>query len=297
MKFQYIFLLVMPLLFTACKKDHGKAPVILAEVGPEILTKEEAKSEIPVNVFEADSASAYLKYRDEWIRRQVILQEANRLNFTNRKGVQEKLQRVREEYILQAVQDYIITEFEDDLEVSEQEARNYYQQNKDKFTLDERYVRYRHLIAESNQAAENAKRDLMRGIPWETVAQEYSKYADLKIRESERFWPISISGGDISMLNRYLKVIGPSEISPTYRSGNEYHFVQLLDERPQGDHPDLDWLIGQIKEWLTLEKRKRAFNTYVKNLYLQGQANNEIKIYNVINEETNTTVADTVSLN
>lgn len=297
MKLKYLILLLMPLLFTACKKDNGNASVILAKVGTEILTKEKAKEAIPKNVFESDSASAYIKYRDEWIRRQLILQEANRLNFTNRKDVQEKLQRVREEYILQAVQDYIITEFEEDLEVSEQEARNYYQQNKDKFTLDERYVRYRHLIAESNQSAENAKRDLMRGIPWETVAQKYSKYPELKIRESERFWPISISGGDISMLNRYLKIIGPSEISPTYRSGNEYHFVQLLEERPQGDHPDLDWLIGQIKEWLTLEKRKRAFNTYVKNLYLQGQANNEIKIYNHTNEETNTTVADTVSLN
>ncbi len=297
MKIKHLFLLVTPLLFTACKKDQGNKPIILAEVGSKTLTMNDAKAQIPSNVFESDSNSAYLKYRDEWIRRQVILQEAERLNFTSRKGVQEKLQRVREEYILQAVQDYIITEFEDNLEVSEQEARNYYQQNKDKFTLDERYVRYRHLIAESNQQAQNAKRDLMRGIPWETVAQEYSKYPDLKIRESERFWPISISGGDISMLNRYLRIIGPSEISPTYRSGNEYHFVQLMDERPKGDHPDLDWLIVQIKEWLTLEKRKRAFNTYVKNLYLQGQANNEIKIYNVTTNETNTAVADTVSLN
>jgi len=295
---------VAPLLFisalfifaTSCKKDSGNSSVFLAEVGAQKLTKEAAKAEIPKHIFESDSTSAYLKYREDWIRRQVILQEAERLNFTRRSGVQQKLQRIREEYILQAVQDYIIAEFEEDSDVSEQEARNYYQQNKDKFTLDERYVRYRHLIASSNAEAERAKRDLMRGIEWETVAQDYSKYAELKIRESERYWPISIAGGDISMLNRYLTIIGPSEISPTYRAGNEYHFVQLTDERPEGDHPDLDWLIDQIEEWLTLEKRKRAFNTYVKNLYLQGQANNEIKIYNVTNE-TNTAVSDTVSLN
>ena len=289
-------LCVLSLLLASCQKKSGKVPVILAEVGDQMLTKEAAKSEIPVHIFESDSTSAYLNYRDEWTRRQIILQEANRLNFTQRSGVQDKLQRIREEYILQAVQDYIISEFEENSTVSEQEARNYYQQNKDKFTLDERYVRYRHLIANSNAEADRAKRDLMRGVEWETVAQEYSKYADLKIRESERFWPISIAGGDISMLNRYLNIIGPSEISPTYRTGNEYHFVQLTDERPEGDHPDLDWLIDQIQEWLTLEKRKRAFNTYVKNLYLQGQANNEIKIYNVTNE-TNTAVSDTVSLN
>ncbi len=281
---------------TSCTKKSGTPSALLAEVGNNRLTRAEARAEIPTHIFEADSLSAYLNYRDEWIRRHIVLQEANRLNFTQRKQVQQKLARIREEFILQSVQDYIITELQNETKVSEQEARNYYQQHKDKFTLDERYVQYRHLVAASRADAENAKRDLMRGIEWETVAKEYSKYADLKIRESGRFWPISTAGGEISMLNRYLKIIGPSEISPIYRSGNEYHFVQLMAERPQGDHPDLDWLIDQIQEWLTLEKRKRAFNTYVKNLYLQGQANNEIKIYNVT-KQTNSAVADTASLN
>ncbi len=289
-------LLFSVLLLSACNQKPEEISVVLAEVGAKSLTKKEAKAEIPMHIFEADSNTAYINYRDTWIRRQLILQEADRLNFNRRADVQKKLQHMKEEFTLQAVQDYIISEFDGDIKVSEQEARNYYQQNKDKFTLDERYVRYRHLVAKSHQAATNAKRDLMRGISWEDVAKKYSKYPELKIRESERYWPISMAGGDIALLNRYLKIIGPSEISPIYHTGNEYHFVQLLDERPKGDHPDLDWLIGQIEDWLTLEKRKRAFNTYVKNLYLQGQANNEIKIFNVTNE-TNTAVSDTVSLN
>ncbi|HET8864860.1 MAG TPA: peptidyl-prolyl cis-trans isomerase [Gracilimonas sp.] len=270
--------------------------MILAEVGSKVLTKEQAKKSIPTHIFESDSTLAYLNFRDEWIRRQIILQEADRLNFSNRREVKDKLMRLQEEFILQSIQDYIISEFEADLDVDELEARNYYQQNKDKFTLEEPYVRYRHLIAETNADAESAKRELMQGVEWEEVANKYSKHPDLKISESERYWPISVSGGDISMLNRYLRIIGPSEISPTHRVGNEFHFVQLLDERPEGDHPDLDWLIDQIQVWLTLEKRKRAFNTYVKNLYLQAQANNEIKIYDVAGEN-NPALTDTVSSN
>lgn len=283
------------ILFQACQPKNGSDTVILAEVGNQVLTHSEAIASIPVNALETDSAIVLKKYTEDWVRRQVILQEANRLNFTNRRDVKERMQRVQDEFILQAVQDYIISEFEDDLSVSELEARNYYQQNKEKFTLEEQYVQYRHVITESITEAQNAKRELLRGTDWETVAKGYSKYPDLKIRESQKFWPISISGGDVNMLNRYLRVIGPSEISPIYRSGNEYHFVQLIEERPEGDHPDLDWLIEQIREWLTLEKRKRAFNTYVKNLYLQAQANNEIKIYNNIDESTSA-FADTVSL-
>ncbi len=290
----YIFIAVIWL--HACTKGPDNAPTVLAEVGYQTLTLEQAKQEIPPAIFSSDSSSALLQYRDDWVRRQVILQEAERLNFTAREEVQKRLRRLEEEFILQAIQDYIINEFEKDLTVSEQEARNYYQQNKERFTLEERYVQYRHLIAESSSDAQSAKRALMRGTPWEEVAHEYSKYADLKIRESQNYWPMSVAGGDVAMLNRYLNIIGPSEISPTHRVGNEYHFVQLMDERPEGDHPDLDWLIDQIKEWLILEKRKRAFNTYVKNLYLQGQANNEIQIYTVTNEP-NSAEPDTASLN
>lgn len=297
MRIKILPLLIIVLVMTqACQTNSSSETVILAEVGNMVLTKSEAESFIPKNALQADSSLALEKYIDDWVRKQVILQEANRLNFANRRDVRARLKRVQDEFMLQAVQDYIISEFEDDMSVSELEARNYYQQNKKKFTLEEQYVQYRHVVTETMADAQNAKRELMRGTDWETVAKRYSKYADLKIRESQKFWPISISGGDVNMLNRYLRVIGPSEISPIYRSGNEYHFVQLIEERPEGDHPNLDWLIEQIREWLTLEKRKRAFNTYVKNLYLQAQANNEIKIYNQ-SEESSSAFADTVSLN
>jgi len=283
MKFNPILLPLFTIVFAGCSISPGDKPELLAEVGSTSLTRAEARENIPEHIFDQDSTVAYVNYVQDWVQRRIILEEAERLNFSSRQDIQKKIQRLQEEFILQEVQNYIISEFEDEMEISDFEARNYYQQNREKFVLDEQYIRYRHLIAESNTDAENAKRELMQGVSWEEVARKYSKYADLKIRESERFWPISIAAGEHETLNRYLSIIGPSEISPTYISGNEFHFVQLLDEKPEGDHPELDWLIDQIKEWLTLEKRKRAFNTYVKNLYLQAQANNEIKIYNAPN--------------
>lgn len=289
-----ITVLLTVLAFTiSCSNNKSNDSRVLARVGNESLTISDARINIPQQVFAADSLKAYEQYTDSWIRRQVILQEADRLNFQNRPEVRRELERVKEEYVLQFVQDYIVGEYEEDIQVSTEEARNYYQENKETFTLPERHVRYRHLIARNLSDASNARQELMKAIAWEEVAKKYSLYPELKIRESERFWPISMAGGDINMLNRYLKVIGPSEISPIHQSGNEYHFVQLLDEKAEGDHPDLDWLIGQIKEWLTLEKRKRLFNTYVKNLYLQGQANNEIVTYDVLGRNADTTIAIT----
>lgn len=284
-----LLLTLLVVLASACANPHPENEVVLAEVGNHALTLSDARNAIPEHILQADSVNAFLNYRDDWVRKQLIIQEAYRLNIPNREAVRKEMQRIQDEYLVQVVQDFIIGEFEMDLSVTDEEARDYYQQNKDKFILDERYVQYRHLIARNRADADNARNALLRGVSWEEVANQYSLYAELKIRESERYWPISVSGGDVDMLNRYLQVIGPSEISPIYRAGNEYHFVQLIGEKPKGEHPDLDWLIAQIKRWLELEKRKRAFNTYVKNLYLQGQANNEIKIYNDLSQELNQT--------
>jgi hypothetical protein len=267
-------------LSTCTRKSRVTEPA-LARVGSAVLTISEARNAIPERIFAHDSLLAYQNYRDDWIEQQIILQDAYRLQVHRLPGVQDHLNKIREEYLVKATQDYILGELNDEISVTDEEARAYYQEHKDSFVLEERYVRYRHLIASSLSDAQNARRDLLRGIDWRTVAFDYSINPEVAIRESQRFWPESVAGGDVNILNRYLQVIGLSEITVIERVGSEYHFVQLLEERPKGDHPDLEWLIDQIKEWLLLEKRRRAFNTYVKNLYLQAQANNEIETFDV----------------
>ncbi len=273
--------LLILLVLVSCTRKSDNAEPILARVGNATLTFSEAKNSIPDFIFEEDSVAAYLSFREEWIESQIVLQDAYRLRIHRKPEIQDRIDKVREDFLIQVAQEYFLAEMEAEIQVTDEEARAYYQENKDSFVLEERYVRYRHMITSSLEDAQKARNDLLRGIEWNDVAEAFSINPELAVRESERFWPESIAAGEVAVLNRYLKVIGLSEISVIERVSNQYHFVQLLEERAQGDHPDLEWLIDQIKEWLILEKRRRAFNTYVKNLYLQAQANNEIETFDV----------------
>lgn len=270
-------------LFGGCTRKAEFSEPALAKVGSSVLYKSEARANIPQNIFFEDSVQAYEFYREDWIEQQILLQEAYRLRVHRQDDVIDRLEQIRNDYIAKATQEYIIAELSNELIVTDQEARNYYQENKDSFVLEERYIRFRHVRARNLQDAEDAREDLLRGIEWAVVAENFTINPDLAVRESERFWPESAAVSDVQILNRYLQVIGLSEISVIERIGNEYHFVQLLEERAAGDHPDLEWLIDQIKDWLILEKKRIAFNTYVKNLYLQAQANNEIETFDVLN--------------
>ena len=274
-------ILVLLLISAGCTRKSKITEPALAKVGSTVLTKAEAREAIPSHLFERDSLAAYTRYREDWINHQILLQEAYRLRVHRQSDVVERLTKIREDYIAKAAQEYILNELNNDLTVTDEEARTYYQMNKDNFVLEERYIRFRHVVASSQENAENAKEDLLKGIEWEVVAQNFSVNPEKAITNSEKFWPESIAATDIPSMNRYLGVIGISEISPTQQIGDEFHFVQLLEQRDKGEHPDLEWLIVQIKDWLLLEKRRVAFNTYVKNLYLQAQANNEIETFDV----------------
>lgn len=277
------------LILAGCRRNVDQSDgTQLARVGSNILTVQEAVDRIPEFMLQQDSVASLRQFREEWIQRQVILQETRRLELNSNPDVRSRLRRLQEEVLIQALKDYVINRYEENLEISDEEARNYYQAHKDQLLLSERYVRFRHLVTPSLESARSAKRDLMRGIEWPEVARDYSLNPEARIRESEKFWPISMAVQNVNVMNQMLRRIGITEISPIHRVDGNYHFVQLMDTRAEGDHPDLDWLMGQIKEWLRMEKRRRHFNSYVKNLYLNAQSNNEIETYNVLEANPNT---------
>ena len=260
--------------------QYDDSPV-LASVGGHTLTINEALEQIPEPVLQQDTLGAIQSFIDQWVDNQIAVQHSERVGLSRNRDVQLKLERNRRQVLENALKDFILAQNLDEIEVTREEAQNYYQAHREQFILDERYVRFRHITTRTRTEADNANRALMRGDDWEEILQQYSVNPDRQSRESNQFWPISMAAENIPMLNRYLNVIGLSERSPIHFHGGLYHFVQLLEERPAGDHPELDWLIPQITEWLKLEKARRITNSYMRNLYLEADANNEISKANV----------------
>ncbi|MBR9917056.1 hypothetical protein GYB29_05070 [bacterium] len=282
-----LYLILFGSLFIGCKTNQNSDNIILVEVNGSVLTMEEAKASIPSSEFESDSVSAYNNFIEKWIEKQLILQESERLKIPDSPEIKKRIERAKQDMIAISFQEAVLNNLNSEIIVTDEEVQDYYQQNKDQFLLDERYVRFRHLIASSLTDAQNAKRDLMQGHTWERVAQSYSLQPEMVIKNASRFWPESNALKEFDTLNRYLRLIGVSEISIIENINGKYHFVQLLEEKAVGEHPDLEWLLIQIKEWLILEKKRIAYNTYVKNLYLAAEANNEIRTYNVLPNNIN----------
>lgn len=273
----FILLLSAAFVLISCNNyQSGDDSPVIATVQSTSLTLQEALKNIPEPVLAHDTTAALLSYREQWIDEQIMIHEAERIGLSNSPEIRSKLIRLRGQILQESLREFVLNEHKNELEVTREEAQNYYQEHKEQFTLDERYVRFRHLTTRTRTEADNAKRDLMRGISWNEVAEKYSVNSEVQIQKSSQFWPVSMSVGDNTLLKQYLNVIGITEISPIQHFRGQYHFVQLMEERPAGSHPDLEWLIPQITEWLKLEKARRISEGYVRNLYLESEANNEI---------------------
>ncbi|TYP95220.1 PPIC-type PPIASE domain-containing protein [Fodinibius salinus] len=282
------FAIVLGLLSFSCTQTNSSVDKkTLARVGNEYLTVAEAKSNIPDFVYEKDSVAALQRYRQEWINQKVQINEAQRLGLAEKKEVRKKIQKAKEEVLREALRDYVLASQEDKSGITDQEARTFYQANKKQFVLDEEFVQFRHMQARTIQDARSAKRDLLRGISWTEVARDYAINDKAAIEKADQYQPISMALSDIDIMNRYLKIIGHNEISPIQRVNGVYHFVQLTDSRAKGELPDLDWLIEKIKGWMQLDRQRRNFSSYAKNLYLKAKSNNEVESFNVLPSQPN----------
>ena len=259
---------------------------VLARVGSATLTLQQARQQIPDFVFARDSVSALRSFREDWIERQLLIQEAERSDLNHRNDVAGRIARAREDVLVQALKDNVLGGYEEQIEVTKEEARQYYEENKEQFVLDERYIRFRHLVTADLGDSRSAKRDLLRGKTWREVVQKYALDKEETLENSTRFYPQSAALKNYGPMHQYLKVIGIGEVSPIRLIDGQYHFVQLVEQRAEGEHPDLEWLLGRIQDWLRLEKRRKRFNGYVKNLYLRANSNNEIITYDVLPQQT-----------
>ncbi len=279
MKYFHLLLFAFGIISLRCSLQGSSDETVLARVNNDVLLQSDVFKQIPTSIFQyRDSSEVISEYVDVWVRERLLVQEAYRLRLHRDEAVVTAINELTEQYLLEVSKQYITEELNPNLDVSIDEARDYYIEHKDNFLLNERFIRFRFFKAASLNDAAKARQEILRGSAWQNVVTKYALQPEYTLRHAERFWPITKAAEESPIMNRYLRRIGISEVSVIERVGNEFQFVQLMEEKPVGEHPDLEWLLGEIQEWLILEKKRTSFKSYMQNLYLQAEANNEIEL-------------------
>lgn len=153
--FQYILVVLFSLLLLRCSQtdtnkqgDNEKKP--LARVGEEYLYKKEIDKLVTEDMTVQDSTEVVENYIDNWVRKRLILQIAQKkLAKEDKKEIQQKIKDFRESLMTYRYEKQLVAD-ELDTTVRNKELREYYRNNQENFELTSDIVKVRFVKVMAN---------------------------------------------------------------------------------------------------------------------------------------------------
>lgn len=274
-------LLVSLFLITSCNEDTTEVEYI-ARVGDRMLTEDDLTISLDALAAGQDTAEALQQIVEEWVKNELIAQEAARKGLRNDEEVQRLLE-ANERSVM--VSTYWSKMFQDDPnEPTFEEIEAYYAQHADQLKLLDNYLRVRYLSTDDATKA-NEVRALLRDATvagtvdslWPSIVDRYASDAAASLTLASNYYPESVLFSS-TRLRDAVNQLNPNQISNIINEGNAYHVVQLAARRAKGTTPELGWIEGELKQRLTIESRKQMIARQVQRLRTEALAREDLEI-------------------
>jgi len=204
---------------------------------------------------------------DSVVNQRLLYNEASKLNLDKDAAVQKQLDEARKEII---IKEFLRKEIEDKVVVTDEDAKKYYEANKDKFKDGEK-IQVSHILVETEAEANDALAKLQAGADFAALAKEKSKC------------PSKDKGGDLGPISKGQTVpefenaafaLQVGQLSPVVKSQFGYHIIKVTEKQPE-KLLSFDEVKEQLKQMLLTDKQKERFDSIIKDL----KDRNKVVIY------------------
>lgn len=250
-----VILVCVALAAAACGGREDR--VELARVNSSALTADDFYGSIPDELRAVMSLEDQEEALEKWVKTELFYQAGVRRGVDDREDLVRRLRQIERELV---AEEYIRTELAEVTDVTEDEARNYFEEHQQDYSLQ---VRLAHILVRSRPEAERALEDIRSGTPFETVA------ASVSIDQTAPM------GGDLGYMRRgemiheleepayELKVGDLSDVIP---SSYGYHIIKVLDRHPGAGRPTFESKQAAVMNFLTSKRRRAAFDSLLTQL-------------------------------
>ncbi len=256
------------LAVAACGKGGGEGtaqgPVVL-KVNDKAYTAADVEREITQELRRAPremqqylaSKEGQKQFLDRLVRRELLLQEAEKQKVGERPEVAEQVAALRRDLMVRAL---LQEEIGARVKVEDKDVQEYFTAHPEEFSGDQ--VRVRHILVSTEEEAryvlERVKKE-----PFEEVAKQVSKDT-----------ATASKGGDLDYLRReqmfpdFAKAafaLKPGEVSGVVRTPFGYHIIKLVD-RKKGQPFTYEQVKEQLRRRLLDERQNQRYQEWVKGL-------------------------------
>ncbi|MFH1502247.1 MAG: peptidylprolyl isomerase [Candidatus Eisenbacteria bacterium] len=236
---------------------RGGDPDTLARVGGATLSADEFYASIPEQLLAVMSLEDQEEALRAWVKTELFYQEGVRRGVDKDAAMERRLREIERELV---AEEYIKRFMEEVPDVPEDEAREYFEDHQDEYSLQ---VRLAHILVRNRPEAERALEQIRSGTPFDTVASASS------IDQTASM------GGDLGYMRRgemlhelegdafSLKV---GEVSGVIASSYGYHIIKVQDRHPGAGRPTFDSRYAAVMNFLTSQRRRGAFDERLADL-------------------------------
>ncbi len=211
----------------------------------------------PQRAAQFNSPGGKSKLLEELINQELFYVDALEKGLDKEEDFLEEVENMKSELLKQ----YGIRKILEQVEVSDEEAFNYYKENRNQFRTNEK-IHAKHILVEDREEADRIYWDLKKGLFFEEAAKKYSRC------------PSAAQGGSLDYFERGQMVpdfeevafkLDINEISRPVKTQYGYHIIKVVDKKRPGIS-DFDDVKPQIAHHLIGMKQQQAYAQEVNRL-------------------------------
>lgn len=261
----FAVMLKVALLLTLCQCSSipEDPDSVVARVNQSTLTVDELEAELEAAALFAATPQMRKDRVSDWIRTELLYQEALRLNLDSDVKTVRDLDRMRREHLANVVLEH--TAADSAIVVSDEEVETYFETNRQEFIYLEPELRVSVIVLPDETSARQVRNQLSRrSATFEELARTRSIHAS------------AIDGGDLGFLKRadisdvsvqeIVFSLSAGQVSRPVLSENGSFIFRVVERRETGTLPPLDEVRGEIVNRVLRDKRRELVRRYVDAL-------------------------------
>ncbi len=253
----------------------------VARVGDTFLYPSDVEALLQGLPTDIDSADAHTRVVQQWIERELLYQEAVRLDVASRPAVRAQLQELERDVLIEALMAPL---FEDAVaNLTDAELRQYYSQHMEHLRTVEPFVQVRHMAVTNAQAA-GVVYNRMRYTPEEDKAVVFDSLAAHMASDpaasrdmAANLWPQRRLFANRPLLRQAMLELDTAK-ARVLAADSVHHYLEVVKRLPPGTVPKFEWIRDQLRTHSGMDLRKQLYATRVQRLRMEALARERLAV-------------------
>lgn len=251
---------------------------VLAEAGNATLYERDVVSIYTPEMSSEDSVKILKSYVDQWIKKQLKIQEAEQVFHSSQEDIDKMVEEYRNSLLIHKVDQYFVDRQLDTL-FTDQQVKEYYDKNKADFILDKTVLKAR-MVRVPETYRQSAK---LKELMLSSREQDYQDFVELCAKNGFELvelnhWtemPALLALLPTSRNTDYDYVLGEGKVHEFSNQDSKF-FVRTLDSRKAGDVAPLESVTDVIRRMVFNARRQGIIRRHEDSLYQGALADKDI---------------------